>query len=163
MSGFADISCAIDFSDHSRAAFDRAVELANRLDAELTLLHVCPPAFPGGDVLFVQGEPADPLTEGPLAARLDAWRVEAERALGRPVRTVLLAGNPAREIARYSRRGTDLLVVGTRGPTGLGRLLLGSVAERVVRDAACPVLVVHRRDAEVEGPRTSVPMPPPPA
>jgi len=157
VSGFEDISCAIDFSDHSRGAFDRAVELASRLDATLTLLHVCPSAFPGGEALLVHGEPADPLAGGPESARLDAWRMEAERALGRPVRTVLLAGNPAREIARYSRRGTDLIVVGTRGPTGLGRLLLGSVAERVVRDAACPVLVVHRSDLSAEGPRTSAP------
>jgi len=161
VSGFEDISCAIDFSDHSRAAFDRAVELASRLYATLTLLHVSPPAFPGGEALLVHGEPGDQLAMGPLSARLDAWRMEAERALGRPVRTVLLAGNPAREIARYSRQGTDLIVVGTRGPTGLGRLLLGSVAERVVRDAACPVLVVHRGDLSAEGPRPSAPQPSP--
>lgn len=148
MNNWREICCAIDFSKHSRIAFDRAVELAVRLDAELTLLHVCAPAFPGADVVYASGEPADALSGGPVQAQLHTWRREAEQALGRTVRLELLTGSPAREIARFSRRGVDVLVVGTRGPTGLGRLLLGSVAERVVRDATCPVLVVHRAEEE---------------
>ncbi len=150
MSGWNDICCAIDFSEHSRSAFERALDLAARLDAGLTLLHVAAPSFPGADVVFPRAEPPASLADGPIFARLDAWREEAERALGRGVRVELLTGNPAREIARFSHHGVDLLVVGTRGPTGLGRLLLGSVAERVVRDATCPVLVVHRTDETVE-------------
>ncbi len=147
MSHWNEICCAIDFSEHSRIAFERAIELAARLDADLTLLHVCAPAFPGADVVYAVGEPTDGLAGGPVHAQLDLWRREAEQVLGRSVRVELLTGNPAREIARFGRRGVDMLVVGTRGPTGLGRLLLGSVAERVVRDATCPVLVVHRPEA----------------
>jgi universal stress protein A len=147
MSHWNHICCAVDFSDHSRAALERALELAARLDADLTLLHVCTPLFPGADVVYAVGEQTDALAEGPVQTRLDEWRREAEHALGRTVRLELLTGNPAREIARFGRRGVDMLVVGTRGPTGLGRLLLGSVAERVVRDATCPVLVVHRPEA----------------
>ncbi len=147
MSHWSEICCAIDFSEHSRAALERAVDLCARLDADLTLLHVCAPAFPGADVVHAGGEPSDGLSEGPIQARLDLWRREAEHALGRSVRVELLTGSPAREIARFGSRGIDMLVVGTRGPTGLGRLLLGSVAERVVRDATCPVLVVHRPEA----------------
>ncbi len=147
MSHWNEICCAIDFSEHSRVAFDRAVELAARLDADLTLVHVFAPAFPGADVVYAAGEPLEGAGEGPVQARLDRWRRDAERALGRNVRVELLTGNPAREIARFGSRGADLLVVGTRGPTGLGRLLLGSVAERVVRDATCPVLVVHHQPA----------------
>ncbi len=144
MSHWNEICCATDFSEHSRVAFERAVELAARLDADLTLLHVCAPAFPGADAVYGVGEPSEALAEGPVQARLDLWRREAEHVLGRSVRVEVLTGNPAREIARFGRHGVDMLVVGTRGPTGLGRLLLGSVAERVVRDATCPVLVVHR-------------------
>lgn len=150
MSHWSHLCCAIDFSEPSRAAFDRALELADRLGAELTLLHVCAPAFPGADVIYSVGEPPESLGEGPIQARLDVWRGEAERALGRSVRAEILTGNPAREIARFGSSGVDMLVVGTRGPTGLGRLLLGSVAERVVRDATCPVLVVHRPAAEAD-------------
>ncbi len=145
-----NICCAVDFSKHSRAAFGRAVEFARRLDADLTLLHVCTPAFPGAEVVYAQGEPAADLEQGSIRPRLDAWLREAAEALGRTVRVEVLTGNPAREIARFGRSGVDLLVVGTRGPTGLGRLLLGSVAERVVRDATCPVLVVHGSEP-VEG------------
>jgi len=144
VSGWNAICCAVDFSEPSRAAFERAVDLASRLDADLTLLHVCAPTFPGADVVYAVGEPSDGLAEGPVQAQLEAWRREAEHGLGRSVRVQLLTGNPAREIARFGEHGVDVLVVGTRGPTGLGRLLLGSVAERVVRDATCPVLIVHR-------------------
>jgi nucleotide-binding universal stress UspA family protein len=147
MSHWNDICCAIDFSEPSRAALERAVELADRLDARLTLLHVCAPAFPGAEAVFGAGKPQEGLSEGPVQAQLDVWRSEAERTLGRSVRVEILFGNPAREIARFGSRAADMLVVGTRGPTGLGRLLLGSVAERVVRDAACPVLVVHQPPA----------------
>jgi nucleotide-binding universal stress UspA family protein len=149
MSDWNHICCAVDLSEHSRAAFERALELAVRLEADLTLLHVCVPAFPGADVVYPVADRSDPARR-PDQARLEAWRREAEHALGRTVRIELLTGNPAREIARFGRRGIDMLVVGTRGPTGLGRLLLGSVAEKVVRDATCPVLVVHRPGAEVE-------------
>lgn len=156
MTHWTDICCALDFSQHSRAAFERAVELASQLEADLTLLHVCAPSFPGADVVFAVGEPADGLAEGPVQARLDAWRREAEHALGRTVRLELLTGNPAREISRFSS-GVDVLVVGTRGATGLGRLLLGSVAERVVRDATCPVLVVHQQEMAAPESRAAAP------
>ncbi len=157
MSRWSEICCAVDFEDPSRAAFERAVELAVRLEAHLTLLHVCAPRYPGADVLFAIGEPADGLSEGPLQARLEVWRREAEHALGRTVRAELLTGNPAREIARFSRGGVDMLVVGTRGATGLGRLLLGSVAERVVQEASCPVLVVHRPEQSAAEARSAAP------
>ncbi len=72
------------------------------------------------------------------------WRAEATRASGRPVHSTVLGGNPASEIVGYVReRGFDLLVLATHGRTGLARFVLGSVAERVVREATCPVLVVR--------------------
>jgi nucleotide-binding universal stress UspA family protein len=150
MTHWNEICCAVDFSEPSRVAFERAVELAARLEADLTLLHVCAPAFPGADVVYAVGEPSGGLAGGPIQTTLDVWRREAEHTLGRTVRVEILTGNPAREIARFGSRGVDMLVVGTRGPTGLGRLLLGSVAERVVRDVTCPVLVVHRSAAGAE-------------
>jgi nucleotide-binding universal stress UspA family protein len=142
---FKQICCAVDFSDHSFAALRRAIELARSLDAELTLVHVFPPGY---DSSLARAERALGMAEERILGRLGEWRALAERELGREVRARLLAGSPARELSRHAARGMDLLVVGTRGPTGLGRLLLGSVAERVVRDAPCPVMVVH----EHEGP-----------
>jgi nucleotide-binding universal stress UspA family protein len=80
-----------------------------------------------------------------MAARsLDEWRKEAIDE-GHPAPEVVRAqGAPWHEIVEFSRRGSyDLIVVGTRGRTGLARALLGSVAEKVVRHAPCAVLVVR--------------------
>ncbi len=71
----------------------------------------------------------------------------AEEALGRAVRFEMLVGAPAQELARYaSEHEVGILVVGTRGNHGLGRLAIGSVAERVVHEARCTVMVVHARE-----------------
>lgn len=75
---------------------------------------------------------------------LDEWRAAAE-GLGAPrVETAKEAGEPAAEIVAFAReRGVDLLVLGTHGRTGLEHALMGSIAERVVRKAHCPVLTVR--------------------
>jgi nucleotide-binding universal stress UspA family protein len=75
---------------------------------------------------------------------LARWRADAEGRTGRPVRSRVLSGDPAAEIVRHAREERcDLVVVGTHGRTGIQRLVLGSVAERVARQSPCPVLVVH--------------------
>ena len=75
---------------------------------------------------------------------LAAWRADAERRAGRPVRSRVLWGDAVTEILRHAREEhSDLLVVGTHGRSGVARLVLGSVAERVARQSPCPVLVAH--------------------
>lgn len=145
MAAWKQIGCAVDFSAHSWAALERAIDLARRLEAQLLLVHVIPPAQAGP----VPG-PGRTLgmAEQWIAAKLDDWRATAERALGREVQARLFTGSPAPELLRFAAGGVDLLVVGTRGPTGLGRLLIGSVAERVARDARCPVMIVHEQHEE---------------
>jgi nucleotide-binding universal stress UspA family protein len=78
------------------------------------------------------------------AKHLGEWRREAE-GLGAPsVAATTAIGEPAVEIVGYAKEhGIDLLVLGTHGRTGLEHALMGSVAERVVRRARCPVLTVH--------------------
>jgi nucleotide-binding universal stress UspA family protein len=129
-----------DFSDHSAFAASLAGALARDYGARLVVLHVAqfPPAFAGEGMVPV-GE-ADLRAEG--AARLNA--LPAPRADVRAERR-LEVGDPATEILRVAAElPADLIVMGTHGRTGLGRLLLGSVAELVVRRAACPVLTVSR-------------------
>lgn len=120
-----EILLATDFSEPSRAAARVAVEYARRFGARLHLLHVVSPTT----------DPAPRPTLEHLAEEL-----------GRevPVVTAVVSGLPvAEEIVRYARtHRIDLIVVGTHGRTGPSRLLLGSVAERVVRTAPCPVLAV---------------------
>ena len=147
MSDWKRVCCAVDFSDPSKLALNEAAEPTRRAEGDLTILHVhvASPAV-AGDLL----QPAPEifgLEEEELERELAACRAEAERILGRPVRTALVAGNAAAEIVRFARREPlDLLVLATHGRTGLGRLIMGSVAERVVRNAPCAVLVVRPRE-----------------
>lgn len=147
MIGWTKICCAVDLSEPSRVAMEEAAWLANRLGAELTLVHVhIPPPAAASDVLVS--------SRGGALARaheneetLARWLADAERGAGRPARSRILSGDPAAEILRYAgEERCDLVVVGTHGRTGLTRVVLGSVAERVARQAPCPVLVVHGRD-----------------
>jgi nucleotide-binding universal stress UspA family protein len=143
MSGWKRIGCAVDFSEPSRLALQRAAALAVRDDAELWLLHVYEVPQPAGELLVA----AVDLT-GPAAAeaeqKMAAWMDDAMRLRGGPVRQRILAGQPALEVTQAAREaGCDLLVVGTHGRTGVKRLVLGSVAERIVREAGCDVLVAR--------------------
>jgi nucleotide-binding universal stress UspA family protein len=140
------ICCPIDFSDASRAAMEVAADLARRHGAELVLLHAYPIpgyTFPDGSVM------ASPKMMQELAEQaqrhLEEWRAEAERIVLAPRVSVEKAiGEPASEIVSYATdSGVDLLVLGTHGRTGLEHALMGSVAERVVRRAHCPVLTVR--------------------
>ncbi|WP_242346099.1 universal stress protein [Anaeromyxobacter terrae] len=139
------ICCPIDFSDASRAAMEVAADLARRMGAELWLLHAYPVpgyTFPDGSVV------ASPKMLQDLAEaaqrHLDEWRLSAEGLGATRVETAKEAGEPAAEIVAFAReRGMDLLVLGTHGRTGLEHALLGSIAERVVRRAHCPVLTVR--------------------
>ncbi len=140
------ICCPIDFSDASRRAMEVAADLARRFGAELVLLHAYPIpgyTFPDGSVV------ASPKMMQELADQaqrhLEEWRADAERLAGTPRVTAERAvGEPAAEIVSFaSGRAVDLLVLGTHGRTGLEHALMGSIAERVVRRAHCPVLTVR--------------------
>jgi nucleotide-binding universal stress UspA family protein len=136
---------AHDFSETAEAALAYALTLSGKLDARLTVVHVY-------DV------PSDG-TPDVLARATDWWpkqfEVVAREALGEVVARVekggsradsaLRRGVPWREIIASAKDlRADLVVVGSEGRSGVGRALLGSVAERVARTAPCPVLVVRR-------------------
>ncbi len=150
MMDWKKICCAVDFSQPSRIAVEGAADLARRFHAELTLVHaVSPPAPAASDVLVSSGGMAELAAEEEGHA-LEGWRAEAEQRAGSPVHASLVSGDPATAIVSYARdRHCDLLVIGTHGRGGIRRVMLGSVAERVVRRAECPVLVIGER-ARVE-------------
>ncbi len=145
-----NIGCATDFSEPSRLAMLKAAELARRLEAELELVHVHAPPPAVGDMLVTPDVGEMPLVE--LEKTMATWRNEAERLVGRAVRSTVLPGDAAAEIVRLAGKRTfDLVVLGTHGRRGLKRLVLGSVGERVVREAPCAVLVVRRREPTEAG------------
>jgi nucleotide-binding universal stress UspA family protein len=148
MAGWKKLCCAIDFSETSHAAMCEATELARRFGAELELLHVHPlPPAAGVDDMSVRPPDFVEVASTELEGRMASWQEEAERAAGRAVHSTVLPGPAAAaadEILRFlHEHGHDLLVVGTHGRRGVQRLLLGSVAERVVREAPCSVLVIR--------------------
>jgi nucleotide-binding universal stress UspA family protein len=140
------ILCPTDFSEFSRRAFEQAVALARQTQAELTLLHVYPFLVPlGGDApYFPSGLPLDPATRARLLGELEAAAAPA-RVAGLTPSLLLVEGDPSEEILRQARTiEADLIVTGTHGRRGFDRLVLGSVANRIVHHARCAVLTVPR-------------------
>jgi nucleotide-binding universal stress UspA family protein len=141
---FRRILCPVDFSEASAGALRAAASLASRFDASLTLLHVA--VIPGSAIPEAMlPTPAELATDhsAPADRPLLEWKAQAERLGARRVQAFRSVGQPAQEIVALAGRDAfDLVVIGTHGRTGLGHLLLGSVAEEVVRRAPCPVLTV---------------------
>jgi nucleotide-binding universal stress UspA family protein len=138
------ICCAVDFGDASRVAKEQAADLASRFEGELTLVHVVVLPPPAASDVLVSSRTLASVQAREDEEQLARWRTEAEARAGRPAGSRVLSGDPATEIVRHAREEhCDLIVMGTHGRTGLPRLVLGSVAERVARRSPCPVLVVH--------------------
>lgn len=144
------VLCPVDFSDGSASAIRYAAFLCKQLGAELTLLHVfempsfaVPPKGHNSVATASIGESLRQLTEELSQRLMDAKQGLDTGGLG--IATSLRDGNPYRVIVEVARDlGADLIVMGTQGRTGVQRILLGSVAERVVRAAPCPVITVPR-------------------
>ena len=153
---FRRILVATDFSAASRPAIRQALALARSEGAELFIVHVLAPPGPVG---------TDAMLFPRVYEELDAaMRQDAEMRLRRLLRRVraagarasalLLRGAADRQILRSARsKRADLLVLGTHGRTGLARMLLGSVATRVIPLAPCPVLTVPARRSTLRSTR----------
>jgi nucleotide-binding universal stress UspA family protein len=136
-----------DFSEGSDAAMVKAFSLAVTLQAVVDLVHVVEPGMLFAPVSLG----AMPLADGPaLFEEIDralSLRADQAEAAGLTCQTNSLQGFPPGELVRHAKKtGADLIVVGTHGRTGITHAVLGSVAERVVQRASCPVLVIpeHR-------------------
>lgn len=134
-----------DFSNYSATATKYACELATKFDAELHFLHTLElhltstPAFGMGLALPTYINESRAAAEKSLAGVLDPqWLT------GRTVIQAVVEGSPKVEIIRYARaKEIDLIVLSTHGRTGLAHVIIGSVAESIVRTAPCPVLTVR--------------------
>jgi nucleotide-binding universal stress UspA family protein len=146
------IVCPIDFSEFSRRALDYAMAIARWYDAQVLALHVhavpIPTALAPGAPVIVAPILMSDIDREQLTRELAIF-VDGERARGVRVDTRVLEGTAWREIvAEASAARADLLVLGTHGRSGFERLLLGSVAEKILRTAPCPVLTVPRGAAD---------------
>ena len=154
MSEYQRILLATDLSASSRGAEDSALSLGRSLGAEVVVLHAV--ELPAGldPRVRIHPEPGGPAVSlGAYVSAADAGALESLcarfRAAGVPVSASIELGPIAATILERARAArADLIVVGTHGRTGLRRAVLGSVAERLVRTAPVPVLVVRREGAE---------------
>jgi universal stress protein A len=135
------ILCPTDFSENAAYAQSVALDLARQNQATLVILHV---AGTLGPEKLSFGEVASALQPEAHVRRLEEQlRRTVPADAGVPVRCLLREGDPARAIEQVVHsEQCDLIVAGTHGRTGLGHLLMGSVAERIVRLSPCPVLVL---------------------
>jgi universal stress protein A len=137
---FKRILCPIDFDGNSLEALRMARDLASREQASLYVLHVIPPTNPTviSAPLIAHRSEEDARTELREIAKKELGGVDHH--------TVLRGGHPAKEILSAEEEvEADLVVMATHGRTGVSHLVLGSVAEKVVRESACPVLTVRTK------------------
>jgi nucleotide-binding universal stress UspA family protein len=146
-----------DFSEYSLAALSYAVRLAQQNDAELFCVHVV--EMPQEEYLTseymvplnVPHVPEDKVLRN-ARARMERFIAEKLSGVDR-VTSRVLTGIPFIEIIRYAReQSIDLIVIGTHGHSALAAMLLGTVAEKVVRKAPCPVLTVRHPEHKFEMP-----------
>jgi universal stress protein A len=149
---FTRILVPTDFSEPSDAALEYARGMAARFGATLNLLHVLEAPFVTGPLGSEAFTPEVPAVQAELfeQARTRLRHRVLPDAAGYLTTTEIVAGTSARSILDYAReRGVDLIVMGTHGRTGMAHLLMGSVAEKVVRGAHCPVMTVRAAASEV--------------
>jgi len=150
-----NVLVATDFSEPSTVALDYGRELARTYAATLHILHVtedlrwrfaadATPAFPAD---------AQEEIEASARARVNALLTDEDRAQLHARAVVQTAVNAAESIVEHAKTETiDVIVIGTHGRSGFSRVLMGSVAERVVRLAPCPVLTVRHPEHEFIAP-----------
>ncbi|WP_010585745.1 universal stress protein [Schlesneria paludicola] len=134
-----------DFSVSAHDAQDYAVALARQFDSELHALHIVtePLPLPGPHGTWILPEQALPGMIKDAQTQLDRTMSGVLVNAAKLVCAVRV-GNAVREIVKYAEeQQIDLIVIGTHGRTGLSHLLIGSVAEKLIRLAKCPVLSVH--------------------
>jgi nucleotide-binding universal stress UspA family protein len=156
---FSKIVAPTDFSEDSIRALDYTQELARKFGAEIILIHVDQPLAP----VIVAPEFGSGFDMGAMSRLAEEQRLLAQKELDKTVNRLREAGLKARSLLRVGApfleiinaaqsEGADLIVMGTHGRSGLAHVLMGSVAERVVNKAGCPVLTVRHPDRKFKHP-----------
>ncbi len=141
-----------DFSRNARHALPQLREMIGCFDATVHLLHVIEPSLQAADLSWSPPTPQidekmRATAREHLAALADDLKLPASRVV-----TAVASGHPSLEIVRYAHEhAIDMIVMSTHGHSGLSHFLLGSVTERVVRKAPCPVLTVRAEAEENDG------------
>ena len=139
------ITCCVDFSENARAAFDRALEIAEKFEAKLYVIHVLPFAF---NPLSTDAEWA--FQEEPKKSLILKVEDKMQQDYGTKIgggidyELLVLDGHVSSEIIRFlEEKGSDLVILGSYGASGMGLVLFGSVANRIAHKAPCSVMIVR--------------------
>jgi nucleotide-binding universal stress UspA family protein len=144
---FKRILVAVDFSDTSREALRRTVEMARLLSSEVFCLHVIEVPYGAGEAAFIAQNMKERSRAEKNRRRELAQLLEEKGCDSANVKVV--AGTPYHEILKEAAEANvDLIVVGSHGRSGVRRVLLGSTSERVIRHSECPVLVYRLEKRE---------------
>jgi len=151
---FKKIVFTTDFSESAHFAMPFAVDIAQKYDAELTLVHVIEPIVTPVD--FAWGTYNYPDIEKQVNSYAeDSIKKLVEQEIPPSVKThvVILFGKPWREVISYAKENaSDLIVIATHGLSGLSHAIYGSTAEKVIRKSPCPVLTIRHPDVKFEMP-----------
>ena len=140
------ILCAVDFSEGSPQVADYAATLAKATKAEILCLYIAPSLAEYVGFNVPQAALDTFIGDVVVSAETTMNEFTNEHFKGLPVRGLVLAGYPAEEILKAAKEHqADMIVMGTHGRTGIDRIIFGSVAEKVVTAATCPVLTVKPR------------------
>lgn len=143
-----NILVPVDFSPNSRKAVDYATAFAKQFGATLTYLHVVQVNYAYGEFGAIDFTALEREMRSGAEKEL-AGLLAAATGAGLEARSLVREGSPPKVIADVARElGSDLLVISTHGYTGLRHVLMGSIAEHVVRYAPCPVLVVRLQEQD---------------
>ena len=148
MEEFKNILVPVDGSKLSKKALMKALSLADNFEANVTIMHVYEPMNVNlmgvtgeGEFLAEYRKPDPPLNI--VEPLIEEYR-EIASGRDKEINTIIVGGNPTEEIIKESRK-FDLIILGTLGRSGLRHLLIGGVAEKVVRHAYCPVLIIREK------------------
>ena len=147
MASVQKILCAVDFSEGSPRVAEYAATLAQATGAEIICVYIAPSLaeYVGFNVPQAALDTFVGDVVASAGSTMDDFVAEHFKAL--PARGLVLAGYPAEEIlAAAEEHQADMIVMGTHGRTGIDRIIFGSVAEKVVKSALCPVLTIKPRE-----------------
>jgi nucleotide-binding universal stress UspA family protein len=141
MLGYGKILCAIDFDEYAATTLRIAAAIAKESNGVLYILHVA--RIPIHDMDVPLAIPPNPLWEREALERLNEL-VRTSQIGGLRLEIKVVSGLPDNDIVRTARKlAVDVIVMASHGRSGLSHLILGSVAEHVIREAKCPVLIVR--------------------
>jgi universal stress protein A len=146
---FKKILCPIDFSEFTNEIIEYALDITKRYNAELHLIHIIPNLnyFTPYESFFTPENLI--VVERNMETEVNKDFDKIMKTIGIPVKKVIRTGAAFVEIIDYVKsESIDLIVIGTHGRTGIEHILIGSVAEKVVRKSPCPVLTIRPKSKQ---------------